>query len=183
MNTSEQVFYDEMKGLMNYLKTDVDITPGEVEEKAHGRVVSMKPGYIIKITVSNTATIEQTWPMVVFTGVELVAKPTIGMGTGVQAWMNRNHYKVDISKAPQQERIPSIPESFWETQPLSLQSERFPIMTTDEGKHGYFLFPGQSIIFEYGIIGTNKPNVKNLNFWVQGSLSRRHLFHSMRQVE
>jgi hypothetical protein len=176
--------YGMLKGLLDYLKTEVSVSKGDVE-KNPGRSDKMLPGYIVRIKVSNEAPVEPIWPMVVFTGVSLAA-----LHGGSSQWINR--YKVDLSAAPQLENLPSPPDSFEEIRPVFRQkapsgwvgdpAERFPIVTSDETKHGYFLFPGQSMIFEMGFAGEVCPNLKDLNVWVQGSLSRRHLFHSMRQI-
>jgi hypothetical protein len=171
-----------LNGLMNYLKTDVEINTGEIEQKQHLKVIGKKPGYIIEIKISNTAPIELRWPMVVFTGVNLVNEPKLTGGTGVQAWMNHHHFKVDASKAYPQAQPSFLTESFSKLQPLKIGCPAFPILTSDEMAHGYALFPGQFIVYEIGVLGENKPDIKDLNFWVEGSLSRRHLLHSMKQI-
>jgi hypothetical protein len=182
MQLNEFDMYKSIKSLMNYLKTEVNVSPGEVEKKGMGKVYRMTPGHLIKITVSNTAPVEKTWPMIVFTGVCLVTKGSPESRTNIGDWENSRHYKVDISGAQEKDIISSIPESSNEMEPLYKGFKYFPILTGDESQHGYSLFPGQSIDFEIGVIGEDKPIVKDLNLWVQGNLSRRHLFHSIRPI-
>jgi hypothetical protein len=178
MELNEIDMYGSLKSLMNYLKTEVEVIPGEVERKEHLRVIGTVPGYIIKIKVSNTAPVGTTWPMIVFTGINLVTDTS----PGTQAWMNHHHFKVDALKSYPQAQPSISSESFSRFQPLKLGSPAFPILTPDEMAHGYSLFPGQYVVYEIGRKGEDMPNLKELNFWVEGSLSRRHLFHSMKQI-
>jgi hypothetical protein len=161
---------------MNYLKTEVTINPGEVEQKAHARVIGTKPGYIVIIKVSNTAPVETSWPMIVFTGVSLI----IGGNDSPQGWENHHHFKMDTSKAYPQDNLSGLTALLNKNKPL--RGDQIPILTSNESSNGYSLFPGQSIVYEVGITGENKPNLKDLNYWLQGSLSRRHLFHTLKQI-
>ena len=174
--------YQAIKGMMAFLKTEVEVKQGEVEQKADGRVLKTKPGYIVKTTISNIAPVEATWPMIVFSGVNLVSN-SVEIRRGAQAWADQNHFKVDFTKAPQQHAKLPITQFLELMKPLAGSTDAYPAVTGDEVKHGYFLFPGQSLVFEIGVNTENPPSVKDLGFWVQGSLSWRHLFHTLQQVK
>jgi|GEM_PF-4930398 len=173
--------YQSIKGMMAFLKTEVEVKQGEVEQKSNGRVLKTKPGYIVKTTVSNIAPVETTWPMIIFSGVNLVSN-SVEIRRGAQAWVDQNHFKVDFTKAPQQNAKLPVTLFLEQMKPLAGSTDAYPAVTSDEVKHGYFLFPGQSLVFEIGVNTENQPDVKDLGFWVQGSLSWRHLFHTLTQV-
>lgn len=175
MESNEIDAFGMLKNLMNFLKTEVEITQGEVEQKANGKVLALKPGYIVRITASNSAPVEKAWPMVVFTSVNFVTDA----GSGVQEWIDSHHFKVDSSKAYPEDKMEWLfsSEPFAKLQPVKAESRAFPVLNPDETAHGYVLFPGQSVVFEIGVPGENKPDPKDLNYWVDGSLSKRHPFH------
>ncbi len=72
----------------------------------------------------------------------------------------------------------------------SLQAERakmmdskpFPLMTSDEESHGYCLFPGDSMMYKFTVLCEEFANTDDLNLWVEGTLSRRHLLHFQRRL-
>lgn len=53
-------------------------------------------------------------------------------------------------------------------------THRFPDVTSDERSHGVVLFPGESVIF---VVKTVRTYLPHLDIRVEGSVSRRHLFH------
>ncbi len=58
--------------------------------------------------------------------------------------------------------------------------EAFPVVTSDEQAHGEVLFPGESVVYE---IKTTKADLPYLDIRVEGSVSRRHLFHISQPME
>ena len=58
-----------------------------------------------------------------------------------------------------------------------VNAEEFPMMTPNEKNHGYFLYPSQSIVFEMNIEPKDLQHVR-----VEGTLSRRHLFHQVKEL-
>jgi hypothetical protein len=58
--------------------------------------------------------------------------------------------------------------------------DSFPATTADEQSHGEVLFPGESVVYE---IKTTKDELPYLDIRVDGSVSRRHLFHISQPME
>ncbi len=56
----------------------------------------------------------------------------------------------------------------------------FPEATADEQSHGEVLFPGESVVYE---IKTSRAELPYLDIRVEGSVSRRHLFHISQPME
>jgi len=56
----------------------------------------------------------------------------------------------------------------------------FPAATADEQSHGEVLFPGESVVYE---IKTSEGDLPYLDIRVEGSVSRRHLFHISQPME
>jgi len=56
----------------------------------------------------------------------------------------------------------------------------FPAATSDEQAHGEVLFPGESVVYEIKISEASLPY---LDIRVEGSVSRRHLFHISQPME
>jgi hypothetical protein len=173
MNENEAIGICQALG--NYLKTEIETSIGMVQKfvrMGSGREVVEKKGPIIKIKVTNTAPVEPKWPLVVFTGVSIAFDPKRWNNEII---MKRNtSYKEDFSNAPQ--------VGTWE--PLKekqlfkkAHGEDFPVVTSDETRHGFILYPGQSVIFEMSIKSEDMQHIR-----VEGNLSRRHLFHYVKEL-
>lgn len=67
-------------------------------------------------------------------------------------------------------------EGIW----VSGTSGSFPMVTADEQSHGEVLFPGECVLYE---MRTSKGALPYLDIRVEGSVSRRHLFHVSRSME
>ncbi len=59
-------------------------------------------------------------------------------------------------------------------------SDSFPAATADEQSHGEVLFPGESVVYE---LKTSEGDLPYLDIRVEGSVSRRHLFHISQPME
>ena len=124
------------------------------------------------MTVSNTAPVEPKWPLVVFTGVGIAFNP--------KRWNNSiimkrsTGYEVDLSNAPQGGSWDLLKDKRFE----KVDTGEYPMMTSDERKHGFSLYPSQSIVFEMNM---EPEDLKNI--WVEGTLSRRHLFHQVKELQ
>lgn len=150
--------YSLLQSLGNYLKTDIEIS--SQNEKSN-----------VKITVSNIAPTEPIWPLVVFTGVGLAFNEK-RYGNSIRMKRSTN-YKVDLSNAPQGGGWNLLKDK----QFSKVEAGSYPLATSDEQKHGFHLWPGQSIVFKMSI----KPDdLKDI--WVEGTLSRRHLFHHVKEL-
>ncbi len=110
---------------------------------------------------------EPKWPLIVFMGVGIAFNP--------KRWNNSiimtrsTSYKVDLSKAPQGGAWSELRDKqHYE----KVNAEKYPMMTSNENKHGFILYPGQSITYETNVSPEDMKHIR-----VEGTLSRRHLFH------
>ena len=173
MNESDA--FSVFQSLGNYLKTDIESSYGTVEKqvrRGYERKTVQSEGYIHKLTVSNTAPIEPKWPLIVFMGVGIAFNP--------KRWNNSiimtrsTGYKVDLSKAPQGGTWGELRDK---QRYEKVNAEKYPMMTSNEKNHGYFLYPGQSIVFEMSLKPEDLEHVR-----VEGTLSRRHSFHFTKEL-
>jgi len=63
---------------------------------------------------------------------------------------------------------------------LGSTGDSFPAATADEQSHGEVLFPGESVVYE---LKTSEVDLSFLDIRVEGSVSRRHLFHTSQLME
>jgi hypothetical protein len=130
--------FDELSDLKNlgyFLKIDVETRSGIVDLtfKVNSGKWETKPsqGHTIKIIITNTAPTEPKSPSVVFTGIGILnlGRQIYWGSPGTERF--KNHVKVDLSNAPQVS-----------TTPLNRLDggTSFPLITSDELKHGYVLF-------------------------------------------
>jgi len=176
--------YSLLQSLGDYLKADIEVSHGMIERKVR-RQERREPfqveGHKIKVTVTNTAPTEPRWPAVVFTGIGLGIK--YGKRRDENFWGNpgteryENHIKIDLTNAPQYGTAP-----FQRIGGLRIDNNSFPDMTPGESKHGHYLFPGQSIIYEVNLSLKECPELNDMNLWVEGTVSRRHLFHCIKAL-
>jgi len=173
MNESDA--FSLFQSLGNYLKTDIESSYGTVEKqvrRGNERVRVQGEGYIHKVTVSNTAPVEPKWPLVVFTGVGIAFNPKKYNNSII---MKRNTgYKVDLSNAPQGGSWDLLKGKRFE----KVDAENYPMITSNEQRHGFILYPGQSIVFEINVAPEDLKNI-----WVEATLSRRHLFHQVKELQ
>ena len=177
-NTNEFDVYMSLKNLGKYLKTDVGITCGKIErmvrKSSGGREPVLTDGYTIKATISNTAPTEPDYPMIVFMGVGLKFQlPTPPIS--IQRMKNQGALKVDLTNASQNNPFPP-------DKTVRVDFPDYPPFTSDERKHGYILFPGESIIYEFNLTAKECPDVTQIKLWAEGTISRRHLLHHSKEM-
>jgi len=67
---NESDAYKMIQTLGNYLKTEIETSYGTIEKQLrYGKGTVLGEGHSVKVTVSNTAPVVTTWPLVVFMGV------------------------------------------------------------------------------------------------------------------
>jgi len=179
-NANETDAYVSLKKLGNYLKTDVGISCGKIERlrRAGGSSLKREPeivdGFNVKATISNTAPTEPNYPMVVFMGVGLkfkLPKPPIS----IQRMKNQGALKIDLTNAPHSDPFPP-------NDAMSVDLPTYPPFTPDERKHGYILFPGESMTYEFNLTAKECPDVIQIKLWAEGTISRRHLLHHSKEI-
>lgn len=179
--------YTLLQSLGNYLKTDIEVERGIIKRRVEENVPfgsRRQPAQIveeechnIKVTVSNTAPTEPNWPAVVFTGVGLACRDDI--------------WRIISREMKHENRLKDYNE--YTTKKTNADSSTldgarrvdgkiFPIVTHDELNHGYCLYPGQSIVYEMKVLLSECSEVKDMNILVEGTISRRHLFHCKKEV-
>lgn len=180
--------YALLKSLGNFLKTDIEVSSGAIERKVRSggvRETRQDEGHSIKVTVTNTAPIEPQWPSVVFTGIGLAAEYVTDLMKSpareskvrdiFRIMEKQERLKVDRTNAP---KI----NPFRKEGVVRVVNETFPHITNDESKHGDYLFPGQSITYEMSVTLKECPDINDMKFWVEGTISRRHLFHCNKEL-
>jgi hypothetical protein len=159
-NDSINKILADVQSLRDYLKSEVVI--GDVGEKETA----------IIIVVHNDAQVSSDGGNVVFSGVGLRFIDSRRAVRGSNYWTSK------IKKTRPSEQNASrqqYTEGIW-----SEGSDSFPVVTSDENSHGDILFPEESVRYE---IRTLRDELPYLDFRVEGSVSRRHLFHVSRSIE
>lgn len=178
-NTNEYDAYVSLKNLGKYLKTDVGISCGKIERMVRKTSGSREPvitdGFNIKATISNTAPTELDYPMIVFMGVGLKFQLPKTLARSIQRMKNQGALKIDLTNAPQSNPLP--PDK---TERVDLPT--YPPFTPDERKHGYILFPSESITYEFNLTAKECPDVTQIKLWAEGTISRRHLLHHSKEI-
>ncbi len=167
-NNSYSVFYRQ---LQSYLKTQMEIGGSESAQSGTGQQQATK----VKITVSNTAPDSPDWPKIVFMGVGLSVANFGGY------WNISPPFPSRVSRPDETPELEGPPwqhdEKFKNLLAIryrSIVGQDFPDATPDERTHGEALFPGQSVVYEMDVPSQEIPY---LQFRVEGTVSRRHLFH------
>ncbi|MFC1950730.1 hypothetical protein ACFLWD_03625, partial [Chloroflexota bacterium] len=86
---------------------------------------------------------------------------------------NEGNFRVDITNAPQ-----GNPFHIEDSQ--RVDGTDYPVITSNEQSQGHILFPGRSVTYEMSITSKECPDIKDMRFYAEGSISRRHLFHHVR---
>ncbi|MFC1958343.1 hypothetical protein ACFLV6_00250 [Chloroflexota bacterium] len=178
--TDEFGVYKLLQSLGKYLNTGVGITCGKITRNLYGasgwKTIDAD-GYSIIVTISNTAPMEPSYPLVVFLAVGLEMQfPNVSPRT-IQRMRKEGNLKVDLSNAyPQQNPFPP-------SGAIRVDNPEYPPLTSDELKHGHVLFPSQAIKYELSLTTKACPNVKELKLWAEGTVSRRHLFYHSREIQ
>jgi hypothetical protein len=171
--------YASLKILGKYLNTDVGITCGKIDRmvrKTNGRREPvLADGFNIKATISNNAPAEPDYPMIVFMGVGFKFQLPKASSTSIQRMKKQGALKIDLTNAPQSNPFP--PEK---AERVDLPT--YPPFTPDERKHGYILFPSESITYEFNLTAKECPDVTQIKLWAEGTISRRHLYHHSKEI-
>ncbi|MFH0914091.1 MAG: hypothetical protein V1849_02230, partial [Chloroflexota bacterium] len=161
-------------------KTQMELSSSESAQQETGRQQAITK---VKVIVSNTAPEEPNWPKIVFMGVGLsVAR--LGDTSTISPHQLRSR-EVRPDETPELELPPWWQDDKFKRfseirynrilgQDFRIVGQDFPDATSDERAHGEVLFPGQSVIFEMDVPPQEIPY---LQFRVDGTVSRRHLFH------
>jgi len=177
-NTKDLDSYMLLKNLGKYLKSDVGITCGKITRNAlrgSGRQTIETGGYNVKATISNTAPTEPDYPMIVFMGVGLKFQFPGTSHRTIQRMKNESTLKVDLTNAPHSNPFP--PDNT-----MRVDFPDYPPFTPDERKHGYILFPGQSITYDLSLTAKECPDITQMKLWAEGTISRRHLLHHSKEI-
>jgi len=155
----------DIQSLRGLLKSEMSISDPQ-EGKA-----------IATIKVYNDAPVSPDGGDIVFLGVGLriIIGSEKGMQEGSAYWLSR------ISKSRPSDNTElrrKYDEGTWFGSREGVGS--FPVVTSDEESHGEVLFPGESVIYE---IKTSEAELPYLDIRVEGSVSRRHLFHISQMME
>lgn len=179
--------YTLLQSFGNYLKTDIEVERGIIKRRVQENVpfgTRRPPAQIveeechnIKVTVSNTAPTEPHWPTIVFTGVGLACSDDIFRI--MRAMQHENRLKV-ISESTTKKDVDS--DSLQLRGARRVDGKIFPNLTHDELSHGYCLYPGQSIVYEMKVLLKECSDLKDMNILVEGTISRRHLFHHIKEL-
>ena len=172
-NEGNNSHLDLYRQFRSYLKTQTELSSFESTQKETGRQQVLTK---VKVMVSNRAPAVPDWPRIVFTGVGLTV---ILLGEPENTWPPKV-----VIRREEPEETPASQGPPWQqddkfkgliqTRYQRVNGRDFPDPTSDEMTHGEVLLPGQSVIFEMDIPPQVVPR---LEFQVDGTVSRRHLFH------
>lgn len=189
LNKNDLSEFALFESLQKYLTTSIETSRGvtsiEVEEK--GPLLPRQKRYRmeqydchdIKVTVSNTAPTEPEFPAVVFMGLALFVGFPKDEDKILQRWHKVNIPKVDMKNAPQNmDDIRITTRNYFPR----MSGKYFPNVTADESSHGYFLFPGSHIVYEMNVLLAECSDLNDMKLWVEGTVSRRHLYHISKEV-
>ncbi len=149
--------------LQGYMVTKMELGAPEVVTDNNRQYEACK----VIVTVSNTAPDDPDFPRIVFMGVGLsVADLKRGdRGDNVLPKWAKQVQRPGTGAPPPQGVGPKY---------LRLFGGGFPEITSDENQHGDVLFPGQTVTYMVNVPTSDIPYFK---FRVEGTVSRRHLFH------
>ncbi|MFH0896702.1 MAG: hypothetical protein V1850_01465 [Candidatus Bathyarchaeota archaeon] len=151
----------DIQSLRDLLKSEMSINGPE-----EGEVIA-------RIKVYNDAPTSPDGGDIVFLGVGLRIIDGRGTTRGSNYWPSK------MNKSRTSDRI-ELRQKYNEGTWVGGREGSFPVVTSDEQAHGEVLFPGESVVYE---IKTTKTDLPYLDIRVEGSVSRRHLFHISLPVE
>ena len=177
-----------LEDLQKYLVTRIETSRGickiNVDERdsVRSRVTHRVVEYDchdIKITVNNTAPTVPKYPTVAFMGLALFVNFKQDENVIFQRWKTMNLPKVDLKNTDQSVDVVSRnPQNQF---PLT-KEKYFPRSTHVEQSHGYSLFPGESITWDMNVLLSECIDLKDMNLWVEATISRRHLYHVAKEI-
>jgi len=171
--------YHTIHSLRDFLKLDVKVLNENVlrrNEDAKSPKLTLHPGCLIQVEISNIAPIEENFPMIVFIGVGLGVQFPKTMPNLIKKTENELNFVVDLSNAPQE--IPYISSEI-----NRVDSLEFEVTTIEEQDQGYILFPGKSIRYKFNLTYKACPDIKQVKLFIEGTISMRHLFHFVNGTE
>jgi len=151
----------DIQGLRSFLKSETVISGPDDGEA------------IARIKVYNDAPTSQDGGDIVFLGVGLRVIDGRSIQRGSNYWPSR------LNKSRPADRL-DLRQKYNEGEWIGGSGDSFPLATADEQSRGEVLFPGESVLYE---IKTTKNDLAYLDIRVEGSVSRRHLFHFSLPVE
>ena len=188
-NTIDPNDFALYKNLQKYLNTRIETSRGIVNIREEERVPfgqRRKPARIvqydchdIKVTVSNTAPTEPRFPAVVFMGLALFVNFKDNEEKILRRWNDMKLPKVDLNNAPQS--VDDIRITSRNYFPRG-NKKYFPVITEGERSHGYYLLSGQSITYDMNVLLAECLDLDDMKLWVEGTISRRHLFHCQKEI-
>ena len=148
--------------LRKYLKTELEISKPRTAASGYNAFRKLKVVHL-KVTFSNMAPEGPDWPRIVFTGVGIGIVPLdksfdkkphwASIDAHMKQYGHRKKYYITGSEG---------------------NNKFFEELTEEERADGFFLFPGDSWTYELYVPVKDIPNY---DFYVEASVSRRHLFH------
>ena len=165
MDSDESILntLEGIQSLRHFLKSEMSI--GDPE---NGEIIAT-------INVHNNAPPSRDKGDVVFLGVGL--RITVGREGGNQR--GSNYWPPKIKKSRPSDKT-ELRQTYDEGTWFGSSGASFPATTADEQSHGEVLFPGESVVYEIKISESELPY---LDVRVEGSVSRRHLFHISQPME
>ena len=151
----------DIQSLRSLLKSEVSIS-----DPKEGEVIAT-------IKVYNDAPESHDGGDIVFLGVGLRITDGRGRPKGSAYWPSR------IKKSRPSDQA-ELRRKYNEGDWVGGTGDSFPAYTSDEQSRGEVLFPGESVVYE---IKTSEDELPYLDVRVEGSLSRRHLFHISQPME
>jgi len=103
----------------------------------------------------------------------------LGVGLRITVGRERGGLPSEINKSRPSYRM-ELRQKYDEGTWIGGTGDSFPAATEDEQSHGEVLFPGESVVYE---IKTSRAELSYLDIRVEGSVSRRHLFHVSEPME
>jgi hypothetical protein len=148
---------DSISGLQFLLKSDISIGEAIADE------------VIATVKITNTAPDNLNGSDIVFTGVglRLTSLYSERVNKGSNYWPSRTTKKPPSSSSLSRQK-------YLEGTYIGGNNQAFPAVTGDEQSHGDTLFPGERTEYQVKLKIKDLPY---LDIQVEGSLSRRHLFH------
>lgn len=165
---ASQCHAESLRGLRRWLYTEMSVS--RPEEMTFARAFAVSPleqeGVELTVRVQNDAPMNSEGGDVVFIGVGLRVSDGREQHTDRPSWLST------ISKARPSDR--SDLHRRYERGGWVGGREAFPAVTADERSFGEVLFPGECVVYEMRIPTAILPYTA---IQVEGSVSRRHLFH------
>ena len=124
-----------------------------------------------RIIATNSVPDKGNWALIVFLGLGVSVLDSKQGDGNLPRWARSQQIHPPEPYAGHDESEPNYQRV--------VSSESMPVTTSDEERFGVALFPQQSVTFEFEVPVENLPYV---SFRVEGTLSRRHMFHHQQEL-